>query len=235
MLNNPITLSSDMDVELFQSMGDDTTAIMAARVSTLNDTCEDTNLERFIDFLIRNRHMSPFEHSSFTFVADVPIFVMRELMRHRTMSFNEQSGRYVEMRPKFYLPSLRRPLVQHGATGKYIFVEGSSEQQDMVELYHRDAAEQAWAAYQIMLDQGVAREVARNVLPVSIYSKTYITVKTRNLMQFLSLRTSVTKDTLFPSYPLYEIAEMAAKMEASFKEKQPITWAAWNKHGRVGL
>ena len=229
-----IKFSSEMDVELVDHMGSDKSVIRAAKVSTLNDQNETTDEYRFIKFLMHGRHMSPFEHCVATFRIDAPIFVWREFMRHRTLSFNEQSGRYTEMRPKFYVTDEHRPLVQTGKAGEYTFVEGSDDQKDVTQLYISDVSISAWTHYQGLLEHGVAKEVARMVLPVNIYSTAYVTGKLRNWLQFLSLRTHQA-NALFPSYPQREIEMVADQIEDQLWELYPNTMTAWNNEGRVGL
>ena len=175
---------------------------------------------------------SPFEHNSMTFYVQAPIFVFREFMRHRIASYNEESGRYRELRPVFYVPARERKLVQEGKPGAYVFVEGTEEQFLVVDEATREACTQAYAAYQRMLDAGVAREVARGVLPVATYSSMYVTLNARSLMNFLSLRTK-RDDSTFPSYPQREIEMVAEQMEATWAELMPLTYEAFNANGRV--
>lgn len=175
-----------------------------------------------INFLYRERHMSPFEHGSFTFKIDTPIFVAREFMRHRTWSYNETSGRYKELNPRFYLISSERPIVQAGKVGAYSFDEGSPEQYGSVFASTTLAYSNAWNAYQNMLSLGVAREVARDVLPVGIMTQFYATANPRNVMQFLTLRND--------KNALYEIREVAARIESIFAEEMPLTYEAYKKY-----
>src|SRR5919199_6557771 len=111
-------------------------------------------------------------------------------MRHRIASYNEESGRYRELRPVFYVPAPERNLVQVGRPGAYDFVPGSPEMAQLVQEEARTAATHAYESYQRMLEAGVAREVARIVLPLSLYSSMYVTMNARSLMNFLSLRTA---------------------------------------------
>ena len=161
-----------------------------------------------------------------------PIFVFREFMRHRIASYNEESGRYRELRPVFYVPAPERNLVQQGKPGAYEFVPGTPEQHKIVDREVRAVCEEAFASYQRMLDAGVAREVARIVLPLTIYSSMYVTVNARSLMNFLSLRTKHEGST-FPSFPQREIEMAAEQMEQHFERLMPITHAAFNTNGRV--
>jgi len=175
---------------------------------------------------------SPFEHNSMTFYVQAPIFVFRELLRHRIASYNEESGRYRQLRPVFYVPGPERKLVQEGKPGAYHFVEGTPEQHKITVEATRRSCEQAYAAYLEMLSAGVAREVARGVLPVATYSSLYVTLNARALMNFLSLRTK-REDARFPSYPQREIEMVAEKMEAEWARLMPLTHAAFEAAGRV--
>ena len=175
---------------------------------------------------------SPFEHNSMTFYVQAPIFVFREFMRHRIASYNEESGRYRELRPVFYVPGPERRLRQVGKPGAYQFLEGTPEQAELVEAEAKRVCREAYAAYQRMLDAGVAREVARIVLPLSIYSSMYVTMNARSLMNFLSLRTA-REGARFPSFPQREIEMCAERMEQLWAELMPLTHAAFEGNGRV--
>jgi thymidylate synthase (FAD) len=167
-----------------------------------------------------------------TFFVSATIFVFREFMRHRIASYNEESGRYRELRPVFYIPNKDRKLVQVGKTGAYTFVDGTPEQLDITVNAIKETCTLAYENYQKILASGVAREVARAVLPVTLYSSMYVTMNARALMNFLSLRTS-SPDSHFPSYPQREIEMVAEKMEKHFAELMPMTYAAFQKSGRI--
>ena len=167
-----------------------------------------------------------------TFFVSAPIFVFREFMRHRIASYNEESGRYRELSPVFYVPNKDRKLVQTGKTGHYVFVDGTSEQYEISVAAMKETYTLAYANYKKMLDAGIAREVARAVLPVALYSSMYVTMNARALMNFLSLRTS-REGSHFPSYPQREIEMVAEKMEEHFARLMPLTYAAFEKSGRV--
>uniref|UniRef100_A0AAU3IB07 Flavin-dependent thymidylate synthase n=1 Tax=Streptomyces sp. NBC_01393 TaxID=2903851 RepID=A0AAU3IB07_9ACTN len=214
--------------------GSDAKICQAARVSTLGRLAVHTGeTSGLINYLMRNRHGSPFEHGSLSFLVEAPIFVAREFMRHRAgWSYNESSGRYSELDPVFYVPSEVRPLVQQGKPGEYEFVEGDWEQYGITRWEHDQAYRIAWSAYRRMLEAGVAKEVARNVLPVGIFTSFYATCNPRSLMHFLSLRTKAENST-FKSFPQVEIAQVAQDMEAQFAEHFPLTYEAFVKNGRV--
>jgi thymidylate synthase (FAD) len=147
-------------------------------------------------------------------------------------SYNEESGRYRELEPVFYVPNADRKLVQEGKPGRYVFVEGTAGQQELVGRAMEDSYRQSYEAYQEMLARGVAREVARSVLPVGLYSSMYATCNARSLMHFLGLRTTH-PDAKVKSYPQREIEMVGEKMEAEWARLMPLTYAAFNANGRV--
>lgn len=212
--------------------------VFAARVSTAGEqsledvTADAAGSKGLINYLMRERHGSPFEHNSMTFFVQAPIFVWREHMRHRIASYNEESGRYRELKPVFYIPARDRNVVQVGKTGAYEFLPGDAAQYDLIEEQMRASCTQSYAAYQQMLDAGIAREVARMVLPVSIFSSAYVTVNARSLMNFLSLRRKA-EDSTYPSYPQREIEMVAERYEEEWSRLMPLTHAAFVANGRV--
>ena len=240
-----IEFRSDVTVELVRSNASDADVLFAARVSTMGEqtlessmaeaeiSAENEKRDRgLINYLMRDRHGSPFEHNSMTFYVQAPIFVFREFMRHRIASYNEESGRYRELRPVFYVPGADRNLVQVGKPGAYDFIEGTPEQTELTVEATKAAVTFAYEKYEEMLAAGVAREVARGVLPVATYSSMYVTMNARSLMNFLSLRTK-REGTHFPSFPQREIEMVAEKMEDSWAKLMPLTYDAFNQHGRV--
>ena len=231
-----IIFRSDVEVELVKHSANDLDVVFAARVSTRGENAESVvsgkEASGLINFLMRERHGSPFEHAYFTFRVKAPLFVWREHMRHRIASYNEESGRYKELAPEFYLPDAERKLVQVGKTGAYEFVDGSTEQHAITLVQMRQACERAYHAYREMLAYGVAKEVARMSLPVNIYSSAYVTMNARALMNFLSLRVSA-PDSAYPSYPQREIEMVAEKYEQIFADTMPLTHLAFVVNGRV--
>ena len=223
---------NDVTVELVQWMGDDSSVVKAARVSTGGGTTTPEKDAGLINYLMRDRHGTPFEHNAFTFYVEAPIFVFREFMRHRIASYNEESGRYKKLEPVFYVPDEDRGLIQSGKPGAYEFYQGSHNQWLTVQEETVEACRKAYAAYENMLDAGIAREVARGVLPVNLYSSMFVTMNARALMNFLSLRTK-REGTHFPSFPQREIEMVAEQMETLWAEKMPVTYEKFNEHGRV--
>jgi thymidylate synthase (FAD) len=217
-----------MDVKLIEDMADDIHVVRAARVSTEGNKSIDAKAsERLILYLMRNKHASPFEHSMFTFYVHAPIFITREILRHRWASFNEESGRYRELDPDFYYPKdENRPLQQVGKTGDYQFVTAEHLREDVLNKFE-EAYGTAWSAYELMLHDGVAKEVARMVLPLGIYSSLYVTMNARSLMNFLALRTA--------NDAQWEIRYIASQMEYFFQDIMPLTHNAWVLNGRQAI
>jgi thymidylate synthase (FAD) len=180
--------------------------------------------EGLIRFLMRERHGSPFEHGYFRFIVKAPIFVVREHHRHRAgHSYNEWSGRYSKLEAEFYVPDYVRTQV--GKPGAYSFepVDPAVREQARAEI--RTVAEQAFAAYERMLAQGVAKEVARTVLPLSLYTKYLWSCNPRSLMHFCSLRNS--------DQAQFEIREFAKAAESFLERSMPVTHAAFVANGRL--
>lgn len=229
-------IRDDVKVELVQSLGDDRVIVAAARVSTGTDgkALKEAEGEGFIDFLMKNRHGSPFEHGSMTFRIEAPIFVAREFFRHRVgWSYNEESGRYKVLGGEFYVPGPNRPLKQVGKPGAYDFV--ATDEPDLwVRMSRRMkiAYMFAWTTYTALLAMKIPKEVARMVLPVGVYTSFYATCNPRSLMHFLSLRTKDERST-YPSFPMWEIEQVARGMEEHFTAEYPVTATSFHRNGRV--
>jgi thymidylate synthase (FAD) len=207
------------------AFADDLAVVNAARVS-FNVSSEEMSErdEGLIRFLMRDRHGSPFEHGYFRFLVKAPIFVVREHHRHRAgHSFNEWSGRYSKLEAEFYLPDYVRTQV--GKPGAYSFepVDPAVREQARAEI--RSVAEAAFAAYERMLEQGVAKEVARTVLPLSLYTKYFWSCNPRSLMHFCGLRNS--------EHAQFEIREYAKAAESFLERLMPVTHAAFLANGRT--
>lgn len=212
---------NEVGVELIDALASDNMVAMAAWVSHDADSEERLeNRERvqgLINFLYRNKHMSPFEHGTFIFKVDVPLFVAREFQRHRTFSYNEVSGRYTEMKPRFWRADTAR--TQHGKPGNYYFEDGTEEQTALYLRKKEIRLQAAWSDYQEMLEAGIAKEQAREDLPLSTMTQFYATANPRNIMQFLTLRND--------KHALAEIRDVAVKMEKIFAERMPMTYNAY--------
>lgn len=234
-----IQWKEDIDVRLIRHSGDDAMVVAAAKVSTDPDEALQWALEEhandargLIDYLMRHRHGSPFEHGQLIFYVNCPIFVWREWHRHRTWSYNETSGRYRKLDPVFWVPRADRPIKPREpfkpARPRF---DPMPERAEELFACYMASYNMAWLHYQELLERGVSTEAARAVLPVAIYSPGWATTNPRNLMKFLSLRTH-DPNAAHVSYPQAEIEEAARKMEAVFAELWPITYETWVKHGR---
>lgn len=227
-----VEFRSSFTVDLVDSMGDDRRIVDVARVATLTRDDLRTSDYGLLNMLMRDRHGTPWESVVLQYYIEAPIFVTREFFRHRIASYNEVSSRYKEMEPVFYEPPTGRPLRQVGKPGAYKFEAGTDEQDLATRCAHRRLAVEAWDTYRGLLEDGVAREVARNTLPVSLYSAFYVTLNLRSLFNFLSLR-RVTESTSVPTFPLWEIDQVAGLMEAHAEEVVPEAMKLFNLHGRV--
>src|SRR5436190_23386201 len=207
-------------------MADDLSVVNAARVSfARHKDAMDTSDEGLIRFLMRERHGTPFEHNSFRFHIRCPIFVAREWFRHRIGSFNEFSMRYAKATDDFYVPAPEDVRSQVGKPGSYTFEPVGDELAEETRDAMREVYEQAFATYERLVEQGIAREVARAVLPVGAYTEFYWTVNARSLMNFVSLRNSETAQR--------EIRRYAEAVETFLAQKMPVTHAAFVAAGRI--
>lgn len=224
------------EVELVNVSASDEMVARAAWVSTVGDEAKEKDAEKIgglINYLMRDKHGSPFEHNMFTFFIKTPLFVRSEFHRHRIgWSYNEESGRYSQMKPHFYVVPSGRKLTQTGKPGHYIFAGGSLQQLQITQAQQKHASELAYSGYELLLDQGVAKEVARMHLPLNLMTSFWATCNARSLMSFLALRTKDDSAT-FPSNPQWEINEVANQMEEAFKNQMPLTYNSWCKNGRV--
>lgn len=227
-----IEFSSEITVKLVRAMASDDMVVQAAQVSAKGENKPETVPQRLIEALMKGRHGSPFEHNAFTFFVEAPLFVFREWQRHRISSFNEMSGRYTTLPGKFYVPADDRKVINVGTKMKPEFVAVGELEREQLDSRLRLNAFAAWNDYERMLEEGIANEVARMVLPVNIYSQMYWTVNARSLMNFLSLRVE-SEDSLVRSYPQWEIQMGAEQVEDHFATHMPITHRVFVQNGRV--
>ena len=207
------------------ALATDLAVVNGARVSFNSEAQEmDDRDAGLIRFLMRERHGSPFEHGYFRFLVKAPLFVVREHHRHRAgHSYNEWSGRYSKLEPEFYVPDFVR--TQIGKPGAYTFEPVDDETREATRAEIENTALSAFQAYERMLENGVAKEVARAVLPLSTYTKYYWSCNPRSLMHFCSLRNHEAAQ--------YEIQQYAAAAESFLERVMPITHAAFVERGRV--
>lgn len=168
---------------------------------------------------------TPFEHNSFRFHIRTPIFVAREWFRHRIGSFNEFSMRYAKATDEFYVPAPEDVRSQVGKPGAYSFEEVAPDVAEQTREELRAVYDTAYDTYQRLVELGVARELARCVLPVGAYTEFYWTVNARSLMNFVSLRAAETAQR--------EIRRYAEACEVFLAERMPITHAAFVANDRT--
>lgn len=284
MVTTAITCRTGVDVELIQTVGGDATLAAAAKVlkpdayAEYLRTHEKASVDGLLRYLMRHRHGTPFEHAFMSFCVRAPIFVWREWHRHRIgQSYNEESARYKQLEPEFYVPPRDRPMIKvedwkpgrpkfmtldeyaaletsgctrcdgfgrvsdgphrvsevcsqckNKAGGRYIpDVEYDAILTDMAAGYADE-----YARYERQLKRNLDPGLARDNLPVGIYSSCWVSLNPRSCMAFLSLRTHE-PEAKFVSYPLYEIEQAARRVESMFAELFPITHSAFNEFGRV--
>ena len=206
-------------------MADDLSVVNSARISFAKRVEElgeaDINL---INYLMRERHGTPFEHNAFRFHVRCPIFVAREWFRHRIGSFNEFSGRYSEFTQDAYIPEPQDVRTQTGKPGDYIYEPLEEEAANQAIKQITKAYDTAFETYRELLSHNVAKELARIVLPVGAHTEFYWTVNARSLMNFISLRTAENAQR--------EIRAFAVGVEEHFAQHMPHTWQAFNDYGR---
>jgi thymidylate synthase (FAD) len=212
-------------VRLDEAMADDLSVVNGARVSFARHKTElDDSDAGLIRFLMRERHGTPFEHNAFRFHIRAPIFVAREWFRHRIGSFNEFSMRYARATDEFYLPAPEDVRTQVGKPGAYSFEPVPDDVAETTREELQQVYEAAYAAYERLVELGVARELARAALPVGAYTEFYWTVNARALMNFLSLRNAETAQR--------EIRRYAEACERFLAERMPITYESFVASGR---
>jgi thymidylate synthase (FAD) len=213
-------------VRLDDAMATDLSVVNAARVSFARRKDEmDESDEGLVRFLMRDRHGTPFEHNAFRFHIRAPIFVTREWMRHRVGSFNEFSMRYAKATNDFYVPEADDVRSQVGKPGAYSFEPVAPELAETAREALQDVYEQAYGTYERLVEAGVARELARSVIPVGAYTEFFWTVNARALMNFVSLRAAETAQR--------EIRRYAEACEGFLAELMPVTYDAFVQSGRV--
>lgn len=220
---------SDMSVELLQAWGSDEFAAKAARVSTGEQEVKPERLNGLVNYLVAEGHYAPFEHLGATFRVEAPLFVLTQITRHRHLSFSVQSGRYTEFDPVFWVPSEDRPLINKGTSARPELGHPGDERtkawtHQRTEEAIRHASHKAVEEYQVLLDNKVAKEVARSVLPQNLYTAFYVTGNLRAWFDVLHLRNGS------HGHPQAEIVEVAQKIEAHVAELFSITYGAWLKH-----
>lgn len=208
-------------IRLVDFMGGDNRVVSSARVSFGAVSKGEEQDKRLIKYLLEHAHHTPFEHCYFQFHICCPIFVARQWMRHRWGSYNEVSARYTQVKDEFYIPSQMRGQDTKNKQGSV--PTSSLDQEKLIKLYE-DSVEASYAAYNKLIEAGVAREMARGVLPVCQYTQFYWSVNARSLLNFLSLRTD--------NHAQWEIRVYADAIAKIFQEKMPWSWEAFENLSR---
>ena len=208
-------------IRLVDFMGGDNRVVSSARVSFGAVSKGEEQDKRLIKYLLEHAHHTPFEHCYFQFHICCPIFVARQWMRHRWGSYNEVSARYTQVKDEFYIPSQFRGQDTKNKQGSV--PTSSLNQETLIKLYE-DSVEASYAAYNKLIEAGVAREMARGVLPVCQYTQFYWSVNARSLLNFLSLRTD--------KHAQWEIRVYADAIAKIFQEKMPWSWEAFEELSR---
>lgn len=222
LLDQEIKVLDKGFVRLVDYMGGDQRIVQSARVSYGEGTKTFRQDRGLIHYLIRNWHTSPFEQVQLTFHTKMPIFVARQWVRHRTARLNEISGRYSVMKDEFYLPEPQHVSVQ-SESNKQGRGETLPFDEAMAIIAQMEAEQkESYGAYTKLLDQGVARELARANLPVSLYTEWYWQCDLHNLFHFLRLR--------MDPHAQYEIRVFAEAMAKCARAVAPIAYEAFEEH-----
>ncbi len=223
MLDKEIKCLDKGFVRLVDYMGGDERIVQAARVSYGTGTKSFRQDRGLIHYLIRNWHTSPVEQVQLTFHCKMPIFVARQWVRHRTARLNEISGRYSVMKDEFYVPSPEniRPQSADNKQGRSEERMTEAEEQAIIGLFVEDQ-QRVYANYEKLLEKNLAREIARNNLPLSLYTEWYWQIDLHNLFHFLRLR--------MDAHAQYEIRVFAEAMALCAKAVAPLAYEAFEEH-----
>ncbi|MDP6400908.1 MAG: FAD-dependent thymidylate synthase [Candidatus Marinimicrobia bacterium] len=214
-------------VRLVDSMGGDDAIVQAARVSYGQGTSKVSQDRGLIRYLMRHRHTTPFEMVEFKFHCKMPIFVARQWVRHRTANINEYSLRYSEARDEFYFPDPEHIQFQSALNKQGRSGEVPLELKQKVLDYFKEISERSFTMYQELNEAGIARELARSLLPVNIYTEWYWKNDLHNLLHFIGLRSD--------SHAQYEIRVYSDAMAVSVKAVAPFAWEAYQDYVVHGM
>ena len=214
-------------VRLVDSMGGDDAIVQAARVSYGQGTSKVSQDRGLIRYLMRHRHTTPFEMVEFKFHCKMPIFVARQWVRHRTANINEYSLRYSEARDEFYMPDPEHIQFQSALNKQGRMGEVPTELKQKVLDSFKEISERSFAIYSELNEAGVARELARSILPVNLYTEWYWKNDLHNLLHFVGLRSD--------SHAQYEIRVFSDAMAESVKAVAPFAWEAYQDYVVNGM
>lgn len=240
----PAKMRSDVDVALVDMMGGEHSITRRARVSVVgkdgqeiivpNDIRKGSD-EGLIRWLYKNVHGTPFEGVEFEWYFRVPVFVSRQIVKHRLSSINEESGRYRVLDGEFYVEPPNALISQQGKTGDYNFVEAPEDILKAVQQVQTNTAQASWDNYNAMIQIGVSKETARKILPVSIYSSMYFKCNLRSLLNFVALRKDWGEDAAHASKAQREIEMVTDQIVPVLQEKLPTVWDEFVKSGYVAV
>ena len=214
-------------VRLVDAMGGDDAIVQAARVSYGKGTSKVSQDRGLIRYLMRHRHTTPFEMVEFKFHCKMPIFVARQWVRHRTANINEYSLRYSEARDEFYFPDPEHIQLQSALNKQGRLGEVSESLKTKVRDYFEEISNRSFEIYSELNDAGIARELARAILPVNLYTEWYWKNDLHNLLHFIGLRSD--------SHAQYEIRVFSDAMAESVKKVAPFAWEAYQDYVVSGL
>jgi thymidylate synthase (FAD) len=209
-------------VRYIDHFGSDQRIVETARISYKSPSKGEDQDKRLLHYLYRNRHTSPFEACNISFNIKMPIFCMRQFVRHRTFRLNEWSGRYSELAEEFYTPDLWRQQDVKNKQGSVVVNAAPPKWHEQNTEIAKAAFSHTYEAYQELLGRGVAKEMARIVLPVSLFTEIYVNVDVHNLMHFLNLRQD--------GHAQSEIREIADGMAEIAEQLFPWTFEARNRY-----
>ena len=214
-------------VRLVDSMGGDNAIVQAARVSYGKGTSKVSQDRGLIRYLMRHRHTTPFEMVEFKYHCKMPIFVARQWVRHRTANINEYSLRYSEARDEFYYPDPENIQFQNALNKQGRLGEVPDDLKKKVTKYFKEISDRSFEIYSELNSAGVARELARAVLPVNLYTEWYWKNDLHNLLHFIGLRSD--------NHAQYEIRVFSDAMAKSVKKVAPFAWEAYQDYVVSGL
>ncbi len=215
-------------IRLVDYMGTDERIVQSARVSYGKGTKSVREDAGLIDYLLRNKHTSPFEQVVFTFHIKLPIFIARQWLRHRTARLNEISGRYSVLKNEFYVPQGADIALQSkdNKQGREDSAVSDEMQKDVIDSLEKQQ-ESSYEAYTELLDKNIARELARINLPLSTYTEMYWQIDLHNLFHFLRLR--------MDAHAQKEIRAYAEVMFEICKTVAPLSCASFERHQVGGV
>ncbi len=214
-------------VRLVDSMGGDDAIVQSARVSYGKGTSKVSQDRGLIRYLMRHRHTTPFEMVEFKFHCKMPIFVARQWVRHRTANINEYSLRYSEARDEFYFPDPNNIEFQSSVNKQGRMGEVDEQLKKKVQAYFKEISDRSFEIYCELNEAGVARELARAILPVNLYTEWYWKNDLHNLLHFIGLRSD--------GHAQYEIRVFSDAMASFVKEVAPFAWEAYQDYVVKGM